>query len=355
MAANIQATWDVAPNIRRSIEAVHRLDNLGAVVTHTAHGTSREGFDAEWRLVALLTFEGDLISRAELFDEEDLDAALARFDELHTPPARLENAATRLLTRYLEKQMARDWDAMAEMLADDYQTDDRRHLVSGGAHGRDGEIANARASADIGVEDITATVIATRGERLHLSRLRYSAHDHGLETFFVELLVVGEMNVDGRIAATVAYDLEDVDAAFTELDARYLAGEAGDHAEMWSAVRQAYAAINRHELPPTTPDWVNIDHRRALAFVPGDLPAYLHATWDLAPDFNVYIEAVHRLSNLGGVFTHHAQGSSQDGFDAEWREVAVLIFRAGSVNHFEAFDESDLNAALARFDEFNRG
>jgi hypothetical protein len=82
MAANIQATWDVAPNIRRSIEAVHRLDDLGAVVTHTAHGTSLEGFDAEWRLVALLMFEGELISRCELFDEADLDAALARFDEL---------------------------------------------------------------------------------------------------------------------------------------------------------------------------------------------------------------------------------------------------------------------------------
>ena len=33
--------------------------------------------------------------------------------------------------------------------------------------------------------------------------------------------------------------------------------------------------------------------------------------WELAPDFNVYVEAVHRLSNLGGVVTHCAQGSSQ--------------------------------------------
>ena len=30
----------------------------------------------------LLTVEGDLINRCELFDETDLDAALARFDEL---------------------------------------------------------------------------------------------------------------------------------------------------------------------------------------------------------------------------------------------------------------------------------
>ena len=50
MAASIRATWDVAPNITRSVEAVHRFNDLGAVVTHTADGTSREGFDAEWRL-----------------------------------------------------------------------------------------------------------------------------------------------------------------------------------------------------------------------------------------------------------------------------------------------------------------
>ena len=74
--------WDVTPDISIYIEAVHRLSDLGAVVTHTAHGISQEGFDAEWRMIDLLTVEGDLISRCEIFDEADLDAALARFDEL---------------------------------------------------------------------------------------------------------------------------------------------------------------------------------------------------------------------------------------------------------------------------------
>ena len=76
---------------------MHRLSDLGAVVTHGAYGTSQEGFDAEWREVDLLTVEGDLISRSELFDEADLDAALARFDELSSPAPRLENAASRAL------------------------------------------------------------------------------------------------------------------------------------------------------------------------------------------------------------------------------------------------------------------
>jgi hypothetical protein len=58
------------------------LSRHGAVVSHAATGTSQVGFEAEWRGVDILTVEGDLLSRCELFDETDLDAALARFDQL---------------------------------------------------------------------------------------------------------------------------------------------------------------------------------------------------------------------------------------------------------------------------------
>ena len=64
------------------IETVHRLSNLGAIVTQATQGTSPDGFDAEWLEVNLLTVEDDLINRCEVFDEADLDAALARFDQL---------------------------------------------------------------------------------------------------------------------------------------------------------------------------------------------------------------------------------------------------------------------------------
>ena len=60
------------------------------------HGTSREGFDAEWRGDPRLTVEGDMFSRSEVFDEADLDAAIARFDQLSRPAPRLENAASQV-------------------------------------------------------------------------------------------------------------------------------------------------------------------------------------------------------------------------------------------------------------------
>ncbi len=96
MPALLDAVWNLTTELSHSIEAVHRLNDVGAVVTNTAHGTSQEGFDAEWRVITVSTVEGDLLSRCEVFDEADLDAALARFDELQPPAPRLENAASRV-------------------------------------------------------------------------------------------------------------------------------------------------------------------------------------------------------------------------------------------------------------------
>ena len=75
---------------------MHRLNDLGAVFTYVTHGTSHEGFDAEWREIDVMTVEGDMINRCEMFDEADLDAAIARFDELSRPAPRLENAASQV-------------------------------------------------------------------------------------------------------------------------------------------------------------------------------------------------------------------------------------------------------------------
>ena len=94
-----------------------------------------------------------------------------------------------------------------------------------------------------------------------------------------EVLGIVEINADERIVAGVSFDLDDFDAAIAELDSRYLAGEAAAHAHTWSVITQAYAAFNRHEVPPTTPDCVNIDHRRRAD--DAVTCRILRATWEL--------------------------------------------------------------------------
>ena len=79
-------------------------------------------------------------------------------------------------------------------------------MGAGIRHGRDAEIANLRAIADIGITNVTSTVIATRGERLALSHDRFSRRDQEPGAFPVEVLAVVEINADDCIAAGVAFD-----------------------------------------------------------------------------------------------------------------------------------------------------
>ena len=353
LAAYIRATWDLTPQATIHVQAVHRLSKLGAVVTQASQGASTEGFDAEWREIVVVTVEGDMASRSELFDEGDLDVALSKFEELSRPAPRLENAASQVYDRLNAYFAARDWAAITQILADDVFTDDRRRVVNSGLRkGRDAVVAEITGFAKIGAKAFASDVIATRGGHLVLSRARTPEADQS-EAFQAEALHVVEIDADERIMVILAFDPDDIDAAFKELDARYLAGEAADHAHTWSVIVETYAAFNRHELSPTTPDWVNIDHRRGIAFAPGDMTAYVRAGENLTPDSRIYIETVDRLSHLGAVVTQVMKGTSRDGFDAEWREVGILTVEGDLINRGELFDEADIDAALARFDELD--
>ncbi len=355
LAAHVRAAWEVLPNFRIRIAAVHRLTDVGALITWFARGTSQQGFDTEYQGIGLLMVQGDLINHFELFDDIDLDAALARFDELSLPTHRLENTASRVYGRMQECFSARDWAGMAEAMVPDVCQIDRRRIVNAEfRRGRDAAIAEARIVADFGARTVGTTTIATRGERLALVHSRFGGGDERPDAFRTESLIVIELDLDERVSAHIMFEPDDFDAAFAELDSRYLIGEAATYARTWSAITNANAAFNRREMFATTPDWVNIDHRRVTGFAPGDQAAYVRATWDLAPDVKNRIVAVHRASHVGAVFTQTLSATSRESFEAEWREIVLLTFEGESISRCEVFDESDLDTALARFDELNQ-
>jgi class 3 adenylate cyclase len=354
MMAYLQVTLNDAPEIRIDLETVHRLNEFGAVMSHRWHNTSQQGFDAEWRVVGVTTVEGNLINRCELYDEADLDAALARFDELTTPTPQLENAASRLTRRFQESFGAQDWDGLAEIFAEDICLHDRRRVVGASFVGRDATVANMRASAETGVKNVTSTVMATRGDRLALQRVQIAGRDQRPEAFRTDGIVITEVDAHNRIVAFIMFDVDEFDAAIAELDARYLAGEAAVHSRTWSVIKDAYAALNRHEIPPTTPDWVTVDHRRGgSAFAPGELATYIRSSWQDSPRNRIHVEAVHRLNDVGAVVTSTTRGESVTGFFAEWREVALVTVDGDLLSRTELFDEADLDTALTRFNELS--
>ena len=242
MTAYIRAGWEIDQTIRTYAEVVHRLSDLGAVCSYAAQGVSREGFDGEWRGVNLATVDGDMVNRSELFDETDVDGAIARFGQLTQPAPRPENTATRVFERLYSYIAARDWDAVGQTAAENVLVDDRRRVVNAGAlHGRDAAIEGTRATVDVGFTMTMVGAIATRGEHLALLRLRNSGRDP--ETIQSDALNIVEIDAEERVAADVVFDLEDFEAAIAELDARYLAGEAAGHAQTWSVIARALRSV----------------------------------------------------------------------------------------------------------------
>ncbi|MEW2482251.1 BTAD domain-containing putative transcriptional regulator [Mycobacterium sp. NPDC049093] len=355
LGASLRAIWDITTQATIYVEAVHRLSDVGVVVTHMATATSQEGFDAEWRDVCILTVEGDRIRLGEVFDEADLDAALARFDELIQPVPRLCNSASRIFERIHNNYAAGDWEAVSEALYRDAAIDDRRRFVGDGSrHGRDAVIAHGHAVVDVGLKTDDVTTIAIRGDHLALTRVQVSKSGSEPDRFSIDDLQVVEIDANERILAIVVFDLDDIDSALAELDARYLAGEASAYAHTWSVITRTIAAANRHELPSTTPDWVNIDHHRATSFEPGGLNAYIRSSWDDMPEGRIYVESVHRLSGCGAVITHAAEGATPEGFEADWRGIDIMMVEGDLISRSELFEESDRDAALARFDELSQ-
>ncbi len=198
---------------------------------------------------------------------------------------------------------------------------------------------------------MTFDVVATRGDRLILNRSRIQAWDQRHDLLDTEVIGIIEVDADERLARRVVFDTDDIEGAFTELEARYLAGEAAAYAPTWSAVLESFSALNRHELPSAPLGLVAIDHRQGPSIAPDELMKFLRAGWNLTPDFHMCIEAVHHLSNLGAVITVTAQGTSPEGFEADWRMVELLWKDSGAGHRIEVFDETDLDAALARFEE----
>ena len=144
---------------------------------------------------------------------------------------------------------AGDWDAMAEILADDFSGDDRRPVVSAGVrHGREAQMTNTLAIAELWSTDVKRSVIATRGGHLVLVRITFSRRDEGVEAFLT--MCSRSSRSTPRInSRVVTFDLDDFDAAIAELDARYLAGQAAPHARTWSVIMQGYARSTGANFP----------------------------------------------------------------------------------------------------------
>jgi hypothetical protein len=332
------------------------VEKHGSLNVGRMFGTLVDGGAFESIFVRLGWYENGWNVGTELFELEDLDLARARFEELRPDPLRIpRNAASRVRDRIDEAFAAGDWAALRALASAGFVFDERRRgaLVRGDVELwiKNMEVVRASPGARF-----TRERIGTLGDRIALERVVLAGEpDSG--RFEIEFLLLTEIDADGRLAASITFDLDDRRDAFAEAQARFVVGEAaaiGGQAPIAALVR----ALGRHDwetLRGSLADDASICDRRALAIM-GEFDRdqwieSLRTLTDLAPDMDWELFRTLAWNRRGRVGVGRLSGSTRDGGPFENTIVAVLLCRGDRVQRYEFFDVGDADRALARFEE----
>jgi ketosteroid isomerase-like protein len=217
-------------------------------------------------------------------------------------------------------------------------------------------LAGMRPFLDARVER-SAALLATRGDRLALFRLRLSGTLDDSGPSEVDLLQLVEIDASGLRSAAIAFAPEDLDAAYAELDARYAAAEAAPYAGVTAGMQEFKRAFSQRDWKALAarcaPDIV-VHDRRLLGWHTLHGPdAYVEALRqlvDLAPDTKLRIDHTD-ICAAGYLVVTVWEGSHHGGaYEAPSLMVAELD-DAGRIRRFDQYDLDRLEEARARFAE----
>jgi class 3 adenylate cyclase/tetratricopeptide (TPR) repeat protein len=278
------------------------------------------------------------------FDIDEGDAATACLDARFAP---VGNRAFRVFRDSVDALLRGDTDGFANGHSPDLRAEDRRSLLAR-VYGRD-EMVNDFARRP---DEAHLRMVAARGEDLELHHAHYRVGD-----WEFELLCVAELGSDGRIAETVNLDGDALDAAYAELDSRYLAKLDLEFAPTWRVAMRWSESFNARDWAEMadvqSPDVVFIDHGLAGygRASRNELEALGVAFTDATPDVRMrfdQIEAIgaHGIVIWGGSSATNAAGGAFENMD--WLVLGVANDRLHSI---EVFPRDQLASAKARFEE----
>ena len=290
--SQIRSLAELAPDLVVWPAEMLAVGPHGALHRVILRGTSDDVNEFELVVLHLMVIERGRATRIETFEPEDHDAALARFEELR--PARFDTSATRTLDKVLRACRYASWDDLATCIGPGFRCELRRRIVvAKRVTGRDGFVMGLRSAEETGFTRVYAPVIAVRGDDLALAKVSVVTDDHESSPRLDYLSVVG-VDADGRYAVETQFDVDDIEAAYAELDARYrAAGGVPDEAPRQNAATQTIA---------TWRDRLQVD-----SSVPADLIAEdiewidrrPHAQTELRGS-DVVAEAIESIAAVGG-------------------------------------------------------
>jgi len=356
--ALMQVMVELAPDAIQRVDHVLAVNHRG-ILNVAGWVGSRDGGSFEIPNVSVISSAPDgRVRRIHSYDPGQLGVARACFDALtaEPPTLRIENAVTRTADRVSEAWAARDWKRLAELFPAGFRCNDRRRLMQLELD-RDQFLEWMRTTFEMRSSRIEQQLLATRGDRLALSRDRVEVADRDLGPSEIESLSVTEVDEQGESFATVRFDSDDIAAAYAELDARYAAGEGARDAQ-WAKVSEAYTrAIAARDWDAVAarlaPDLVVNDHRLfgwETLRGPTAVIESLKAMFDLAPDAQIRVDHVIRSDQAE--FTVNRWVGTREGGAFEMARIAVSERdRLGRISRIDNYDLEQLDEARARFAE----
>ena len=334
-----------------------RLSARAGVIVTTWYGTL-DGGDFEDPFIVVYGHDGTFAHSVEIFDVDQLDRALARYEELSSAlprPPRITNAATRAIDRMDEAWAAHDWARVCSGFAPEFRMLDRRSMVRLEPD-RDQHLESMRRIFEMSSSSFRNEVLATRGDRLVLTRLRFEGSGRAIGPSEIELLAVLEVNGHGEPIAGVMLDPDDLDAAYAELDDRYDDGEgsAYGHATMTRTFRRAWAVRDWETLTALLAPDLTVNDHRLLGWEtlhgPGPYIRALQSLVDLAPDVQLRLDHVLGISQRGIFYSPTWIGTREGG---AFEEPSLIVAELDGSKRFRRFDQYNLDQleeARARFD-----
>jgi hypothetical protein len=320
----------------------------------TWYGTVGGG-DFEDQFVRVFDHDGRRAHHIEIFDVDQLDAALARHAELEkSHGARFANAASRLLEQGCAAWDARDWERFAALPSASFRCFERRRMVRLELD-RDAFLQYLRPLFDMSGRMVVEEVLATRGERLALVRLRGVVEDASIGPSEIEVLCISEVDDRGAQVAMVALDADDLDAAYLELDDRYGDQERAAYGRALGASRlpALFAVRQWDRLGALLAAALVVEDHRTLGWGtirgPADYLALLKSLAELSPD--AVIRANHLRRNERGILiVTMLRGTREGGVFEDPRVLVGELDARDRISRLDFYGPEQLDEALARFE-----
>ncbi len=307
------------------------------------------GGDFEIAGVALALVENEQCTHFEIFEATDASAALERFEEIGA-----ETEPERLLARVCRLATARDWEALFEVWAPDYEGIDHRSLGWDVLHGPEAGVELSRSTVALVPDaEFHFEVLAGDDDRVvaHLRVVGHAADSAGGGPLQYDVALISASS-DGRVARNDWFETDSAALAHYEQLRR---GRPSSPREL---IDPYIAATNVQDWDTLTglyaPNLRFIDHRLVGWGELEGVDAFVdigRGTAALTYDLRATYELI-----AGGAAAYVARfvyrGRMVDGGgDFEIAVLALALHEDWKITHFEIFEPADMGAALEHFEE----